>query len=103
MIDKFEVMARPCNQCLMTPNRVVPARRAMLILRQCKRDDASFECHKGSIEGRHVACHNHFMTGVGQFSRICERMGMLEWIDPETLETTEPPERWRKEDKPDGL
>jgi hypothetical protein len=88
-------MARDCGQCLMMPNRVVPGKRAAAILKDCRRRDVSFECHKGSLADRHIACRNHFDTGVGQFSRVCERLGLLRWVDPDTLEEAEAPERYR--------
>lgn len=81
----FEVMSRCCNQCLMSEQRIVSRTRASQILRDCCRKDISFICHKGSIAGREIACRGHFNTGVGQMSRIAERLRMVVEIDPDTM------------------
>jgi hypothetical protein len=82
----FEVMARQCDQCLFSPERIVSGARAAQIIRDCARRDVSFECHKGSLAERHIACRGHFDTGVGQMSRIAERLRIVVEIDPDTLE-----------------
>lgn len=82
----FKVMSRPCDQCLMTPKRIVSGARAAQLIKQCRRKDCSFICHK-SPSGQEVACRGHFDTGVGQMSRIAERLGMIEDVDPDTLTT----------------
>jgi hypothetical protein len=82
----FEVMARKCDQCLLSPERIVSASRAAQIIRQCAREDRTFECHKGSIAGRNIACRGHWDTGVGQVGRIAERLGIVRFIDPDTME-----------------
>lgn len=82
----FDVMARKCDQCLLTPQRIVSAKRMAEIVRKCRQQDISFICHKASIAGRDIACRGHFDTGVGQMSRIAERLGMVREIDPDTLQ-----------------
>lgn len=81
----FEVMSRQCDQCLMSSARIVSGARAAQIIRDCRRKDCSFICHK-SPRGREIACRGHFDTGVGQMSRIAERLGMVVEIDPITLQ-----------------
>lgn len=78
-------MSRECDQCLMTPHRIVPKKRAAQLIRDCRKKDCSFICHK-SPTGREIACRGHFNTGVGQMSRIAERLGAIVEIDPQTLE-----------------
>lgn len=80
----FEVMAELCDQCLMTPQRIVSKARAAELLRKCRREDVSFICHK-SPRGREIACRGHFNTGVGQMSRIAERLNMVTEVDPTSL------------------
>jgi hypothetical protein len=41
--------------------------------------------------GRDIVCRGQFNTGVGQMSRIAERLGMVVEIDPDTLSPTAPP------------
>lgn len=82
----FHVMSRKCDQCLLSPERIVSATRAAQIIKECALKDCSFLCHKGTIAGREIACRGHFDTGVGQMSRIAERFRMIVEIDPDTLE-----------------
>ena len=84
-MSAFEVMSRKCDQCLLTPARIVSAARMREIVKTCRKRDVSFICHK-SPEGREIACRGHFDTGVGQMSRIAERLGMLLQVDPQTLD-----------------
>jgi hypothetical protein len=81
----FEVMSRKCDQCLLSPERIVSASRMRQIVAKCRREDSSFECHKGMMAGRKIACRGHWETGVGQMSRIAQRLRMVVFIDPETL------------------
>ncbi len=81
----FEVMSRACDQCLMTPQRIVAKKRAAQLIRDCRVKDCSFICHK-SPRGREIACRGHFDTGVGQMSRIAERLRMIVEVDPDTLD-----------------
>lgn len=83
----FEVMARKCDQCLMTENRIVSPRRAAAILAKCKASNSHFICHK-SPPGREIACAGHHETGHGQISRIAERLRIVVRVDPETLQRT---------------
>lgn len=83
-MDKFEVMSRKCDQCLLSPERIVSAARMHQIIADCQSWDKSFICHK-SPEGREIACRGHFDTGVGQMSRIAERLGMVVEVDPASL------------------
>lgn len=83
-MSAFEVMSRKCDQCLMTPQRIVSGARMKQLVRQCRQRDRSFICHK-SPEGRQIACRGHFDTGVGQLSRVAERLGMVREVDPESL------------------
>lgn len=82
----FKVMSRPCDQCLLTPERIVSGRRAAEIIRQTRAQNCHFVCHK-SPKGRNneIACRAHHDLGIGQMSRIAGRMGWIEEIDPETL------------------
>ena len=81
------LMARPCDQCLMTPKRIVSKRRAQEILRETRRLDCHFICHKAQIAGKTAACRGHFdATGGGQLYRILGRLDGIVEIDPDTME-----------------
>jgi hypothetical protein len=82
----FEVMSRPCDQCLLTPQRIVRPGRVKEILRETARRDCHFQCHKGTIAGRDIACRAHFdATGGGQLARIARRLNAVVEVDPDTV------------------
>lgn len=84
-MSAFEVMSRRCDQCLLSPERIVSAARMRQIVRDCRHRDISFICHL-SPDGREIACRGHYDTGVGQMSRIADRLGMTVRVDPTSLE-----------------
>jgi hypothetical protein len=87
----FKVMSRACDQCLFSKDRIVSGARAAQIISKTRRDQSHFICHKASIAGdQDVACHEHHKLGIAQMSRIAERLGVVEWIDPVTLESQTP-------------
>jgi hypothetical protein len=84
---RFEIMARCCDQCLMTDRKIVSDARRSEILADTRRRDCAFWCHKATIAGREIACRGHFdMTGDGQMTRIAGRLGVLVEVDPDTME-----------------
>jgi hypothetical protein len=49
-----------CDECLMTPNKIVRDARRDEILAECERKNCLFNCHKATIAGRQdVACRGH--------------------------------------------
>lgn len=86
----FEVMSEPCDQCLMTKNKIVSDARRKQILADTRRRDCFFVCHKATIVGREIACRGHFdATSGGQLARIAGRLGMIEFVDPKSLATSD--------------
>ena len=77
----FKVMSRNCDQCLMTPNRIVSGRRAAQIIRKTRAKDCHFICHKS----HDIACHGHSVQIMPQLYRIAGRLGAIQEIDPDTL------------------
>jgi hypothetical protein len=82
----MKVMARNCDECLMTDKRIVSASRAAAIIKETKRKDCHFICHKGTIAGEDIACHGHAKAVVPQLYRIMGRLGAIEEIDPDTMQ-----------------
>jgi hypothetical protein len=82
----FELMSEPCDQCLMTANKIVSDTRRKQILKETLRKDCAFICHKASITGREIACRGHFdATGGGQLARIAGRLNAIKLVDPKSL------------------
>jgi hypothetical protein len=87
MSDGFKVMSRACDQCLFSKERIVSGERAAEVIRKTRERNCHFICHKSDD----TACHEHHKLGIGQMSRIAERMGFVTWIDPETMQTEAKP------------
>lgn len=65
MTPTYDLMATRCSECLVTPERIVDGERAAEIVRQCRREDVKFLCHKAQLAGlENVACRGvHEVTG----------------------------------------
>lgn len=73
----FKVMAERCEQCLFGPNKIVSNARRSQILRDIRREDSHFICHKLDD----VACRGDWdQNGCGQMGRIASRLRMIEWV-----------------------
>ena len=83
----YDLMARPCDQCLLSAQKLFSDLRRRQILAETARKDCAFLCHKGTIAGRQIVCRAHYdASGGGQLGRIARRLGAIREIDPETLE-----------------
>jgi hypothetical protein len=86
MSGGFHVMSRMCDQCLLSPERIVSNGRAAEILKQCAREDTHFLCHKGTMAGRDIGCRAHYDRAPGRVPRFAQWLGLVTEIDPDTLE-----------------
>lgn len=84
----FKLMSRPCDQCLVTPNRVVSGERAASIVAKVRCEDGWFICHKSEPgKANEICCRGVAdKVGPGQLHRIMGRIGAIVEIDPETLQ-----------------
>ncbi|MHB1777999.1 MAG: hypothetical protein ACYCU7_18755 [Acidimicrobiales bacterium] len=73
---------------MFSENKIVSDTRRNQILRDLRRRDAHFFCHKGTIVGREVVCHGSYES-MPQMVRIAGRLGVIVFVDPDTLEKTE--------------
>jgi hypothetical protein len=81
-------MAKRCDQCLFSKNRIVSAVRKRELLATCKRDDTHFVCHKASIAGESVCCRVFYDAdpGASNLMRIAGRLGAVEFVERGALE-----------------
>ena len=77
----MEVKSRCCNQCLFSKNKIVSDERKEQILRDCRRNDTHFTCHKASIEEKDIVCRGFYERETSQMIRISGRLGMLKFVD----------------------
>lgn len=87
-VDYFAVMSEPCNECLLSPNKIVSDSRRKELLAGCHERDDFFICHKATIAGYRIACRAHYdSTGGGQLGRIASRLGMVREVCLQELES----------------
>ena len=83
----MKVYKECCKNCLLSPDAIVDANRRKEIIKECKKEQTHFVCHKASMEGKDVCCKT-FYDKLGHFSqmiRIADRLGAIEFVEqPET-------------------
>lgn len=77
----YQVMREACDQCLMSPNKIVSNERRTQILRDTAQRDCPFYCHKAQIAGELVVCRGHHNAQPSQLGRIAERLQCVELYD----------------------
>ena len=84
----LKVMAERCNQCLYGPDKIVSNARRAEIMRELRRADSYFVCHKSQSEGGDkIACRGDWdQRGCGQLGRIMERLNGIEFVSEEQVQ-----------------
>lgn len=79
----FQVYSKPCYNCLLSKNAIVPPQRVKEIIEQCKEDQTHFICHKSSIKGGNICCKKFYdqLGHVSNMIRVCERLGAIKFVD----------------------
>ena len=73
----MKVYEKPCDGCLMGPDRIVPSARARQILADLRREgNGYFVCHKATARGEDVCC-SAWMDKRGHESNLVRVMGRL--------------------------
>jgi hypothetical protein len=77
----LEICEERCNQCLFSENRIVSKTRMAQIVRDCRRNDTFFQCHKHTIAGNDVMCRGYYETQPPrQMQRIAERLNAVQFV-----------------------
>ena len=76
----FKVCEKKCEQCLFSDNRIVSKTRMALIIKDCKKNDEHFICHKATIAGSNVCCRGFFDTQSTNLMRIAQRLNAVEFV-----------------------
>lgn len=85
-VTELLLAARPCGECLMSPNRIVSGARAADLVATCRRKDNHFICHKGSIEGLIVHCRGVHDIAPSRAYRMAVQFGIpIREVDPDNL------------------
>lgn len=54
-------------------------------------EDSFFECHKAAVRAdAKVVCRGSFDLHKGQLIRIAQRLGVIEYVDPDTIQRSKP-------------
>ena len=56
----LRIMARRCNECLYSRNKIVSDRERDHVLKVCELTETHFICHKASNAGHDVMCRGHW-------------------------------------------
>ena len=79
----LKVYKQCCNNCLLSEDRIVSAKRAKEIIGQCTKEQTYFICHKASMEGKEIVCQKFYETMgyKSQMVRIAQRLDAIEFVD----------------------
>lgn len=87
-VPEYLMMAEPCSECLVSTDRIVPGARAAELIKETRRGDCKFICHKAQIAGlENVACAGvREINGPCRAERFARAVGIaVVELDPETM------------------
>lgn len=56
----MQIASKQCDQCLFSKNKIVSDSRKEELVADLIKRDKFFECHKGTLAGKHVVCAGYF-------------------------------------------
>ncbi len=83
----MKVCAARCNQCLFSDQRIVSKTRKAELIRNARRADAHFICHKHTMANpkAQVMCRGWYETQPpSQLLRIAERLNCVTFVEEPT-------------------
>ena len=60
----FHVTNKRCDECLFSDAKIVDDDRRDFILKECRRKDTYFLCHKGTMTGKPIVCRGFLRLAV---------------------------------------
>lgn len=81
----FKVYKEYCNNCLLSPDRIVSPQAAKEIIKDCTNEQSYFVCHKASMKDKEVCCKKFYdeLGHTSQMIRIAERLNAIEFVEQE--------------------
>lgn len=79
------VAEKPCDECLFSRDKLVDEPRKAEILRECYERGNYFICHKATLVGRAVICHNFAKStdGAGNTAiRVAQFFDCIRYVEP---------------------
>lgn len=100
-LDAFDgkhllIAEAPCDECLLSKNRLVSEPRKRQILKECYEKGTYFICHKATLKGRAVICHSFAKStdGAGNVAiRVAQFFRLIRYVDPATGRPSKPARR----------
>ena len=86
----MKVRYKQCDECLFGPNKIVSDTRRNHILRDLKRRDTHFVCHKATMNDCEVTCRGDYNRNPMRTSlmQIAARWGVVRFCDDRGEEYT---------------
>jgi hypothetical protein len=82
----LDVMSEKCNECLFSENRIVRPGRMAEIIKDCRKKEKYFVCHKASLKDRDdVMCRGFFDTQDTTLIQIATRLNLVNFIEEKDL------------------
>jgi len=96
-LDKahFNVLAKRCDECLFTENKIVSPERADALTQEALANDGFFVCHKATLCGIVVGCHGFFDQHNTPPTAIAKAFGFVRFIKEERLKAIAGRTRWK--------
>lgn len=76
----FEVMKERCDECLFSKDKIVSKTRMAQVLKDCRKNDTYFICHKSTIEGGETCCTGFYETQTCNLIRIAQRLNAVKFV-----------------------
>ena len=94
----FKVFDKTCNNCLLSKDRIVSARRAKEIINECAANQTHFVCHKASMKGEDVCCKTFYDTlgYKSQMISIAQHLDMVKVVSQTDTEKLIPYDKTRR-------
>lgn len=93
MRTELLLASHPCSECLLSDNKIVSARRASDIIRECVEENKHFFCHKGTVAGGRYAflhCRGFNDRRETLAVRFAKQFGIpIVEVDPDNLSPDE--------------
>lgn len=77
----FQVFKSPCQNCLLSKDRIVSPARAKQIIEECKQNETHFICHKSTIKDQGSICCKNFFDKFPDCSQLMQVAARLNWIE----------------------
>lgn len=82
----LHLASKCCGECLTTRRRIVSGERAAEIIRDVRKRDVHFQCHRGSLAGINLHCRGVHDRWPSRSARFADAFGIpVVEIDPDTL------------------